>query len=310
VLALIGGGTTAAILLLAAKPQDTVTAYLEAVAGSRTDEALGYLAYPPSDRTFVNDAVLTASSQLGAITEITLADNGVSKQGDYASVTVSYTVGSTPVYQTFNLAKQEDKAWRITDNLPQVNLTDWMLYEVGMTINGVSVDDIEWYTDIPILPGTYRFAINHSLLKLADMKFTVGQSADTSSLPTSDMITLADTAAETLTTAAKAKLTTCLAAKEIDPAGCGFGGIILNDNGVIRTPDLSTIVYSLKSGNIDNPDWKLTLAALEVRASVSLEITISVTDTVGNKWVWKNPNYLNSMTVDISDPTSLTVTFK
>ena len=295
-----GGGT-----VNASSPEDAITGFLEAVAASDAEAALAYFTSPPTDLTFITNDVLARSAELGTITGITFPEGSVEMSpGDRAWVNkMTYKIGQNTITASYSLEKVGDK-WLIEDQPAGINLQYYATKNLGMTLNGVKIDDLNLSQRYPLLPGMYQFDVSHPLYKVSQGQFSVGSSANTSSLG-SRMVVLADDAPAKLEAAATAKLDSCLAAKEFTPTGCGFRIPSLPNQ---AQPDPSTITRTLTSGDFSGVPWSTKYdSPWVIRGYMSLRFESHVQDYNGNPY--SGTSSLSSIEIDAKNPEQLLVTF-
>lgn len=202
----------------AASPQAAVRGFLDAVGDGRADDALSFLRVQPTDRTLLTDDVLAEAAL--PITHVTTSLRGGAK--DQRAVDVSYLLDGqrvTDTYQTVRLGGR----WFVDEVLPAVPAFVDRPDFAPVTVDG-SVVQVpgNGQSGTQVLPGRYRFALDHPLLDVADAEFVV-PSLHAPAITTGPARTrLTDAGREQVAAAAAAALDSCLAATTLRT--CGFGG--------------------------------------------------------------------------------------
>ncbi|MCL2455100.1 MAG: hypothetical protein FWD18_07380 [Micrococcales bacterium] len=151
-----------------------VVGYLTAVAEAKADDALTYLAEPPSSTLFMTDEVLGASAKINPITDIRILS--ASGQGDKKSVEVRYRFGGERVEGYYHVSESSDGHWRLDTASTKFRGGGFvtipfsgggvMASGVPVRLNGVVVP-VE--TEIlELLPGTYVLEVDHPMLANPD----------------------------------------------------------------------------------------------------------------------------------------------
>jgi hypothetical protein len=294
------GHATTATAAADQAPETVVESFLEAVAASQADVALGLLNDPPADTTFLTDAVLTQSASLAALTNIQTSPAIVS--GKSASVSVTYRLGDTPVSDQYTLTLVGQQ-WLISTPLATQLLFFIDAGGAGLAINGVPLDGGGLLGQSSFLPGTYAFSVTNSYLTTST-RFVVGTMTDPPVLIDSP-VSLAADAGNRLSQAAQQKLEACLAAKEAQPAGCGFGTGQLRDG---ATPDWSTVTRTVTAGTVASAVWTLgTGNVTHVSADLDITLDVKLHSTAGSQY--GGDDHIWSATADISNPDAVVITF-
>jgi hypothetical protein len=310
VVVLLVGGTTTAVLLARggqkqSTPTNVLTAYLEAVAAGKAEEALNYFLNPPTDRSFLTDEVLAYSKQLAPITDISVEEGYSSDRSSTDWISFSYRIGTFVVTDSALMQKFDGK-WFIDDSLPTIDLEYRAEMGIGMTLNGVATDGIERsYRGSPVFPGTYEFKITHPMFEIQGIsQFKVGRWVEDSDLEW-DFVVLKESAVAKLDAAAKKALDACLALQTVESPQCGFDPIKLEGG---ATPDLTTVRHELTSGNLNDLSWRPDYSnLLSIKAYVFLRVTTTLNDTNGKSY--KSNEYVSGVQIDVSDAENLVVTF-
>ena len=195
----------------AAKPSDAVRGYLEAVAASDGEAAIGFLRTPPADTTFMTKPVLEASAKKAPLTAIDVPE----VTDEYVSrVTARYTLGKQPVVEEISVS-ETGGAWKITRGVNEFDLSYQRDETLPLLINGVAVEQDK----VTLLPGTYAFTTSSKWVSYGD-KATLtltGPSDYTSPRLTP---TLTKDAKAAFLKSTEAALDKCLDQRKLAPSGC------------------------------------------------------------------------------------------
>ena len=321
VLAVLGGGSGLAYWWFAGRddpskpvtagqaktPQAAVRGYLQALAAGNSSDALSFAASPPSDTTFLTDAMLTTSLASSPITNIVANKNdGSTKQS--ATVTASYQLGSQQVSATYNV-NLNGKYYFIDQVTANVDLSTAYMDNIGMELNGVSLDD-QTATTFPLFPGTYQLTIDNSMLVLTGGQFTI---TDPSSSPSffDTKVALASDAQGRMADAVKTKLEGCVAEKTMTTS-CGWGTpILITTDLEILTPITSSIKWFFFRGTSDFSattfQYDQQDNATEANASVNVTLERDL-DATNGKSYYSRVN-ITAVSVNFSNPDNLAVSF-
>ncbi len=163
-------------------PQQAAQAFLDAVAAGRADDALALVRLGPyygsedgPDLRLVTDEVLARAVRDAPITEITTDQRSVDPRYS-AVVSVTYRIGGRPVADTYAMVYVGGR-WLVDEELPMLPAFTNHPEGVVTTVNGVVVpsdpDDGRVRTDMPVLPGLYRFGVDNPLLGVDHADVTV-----------------------------------------------------------------------------------------------------------------------------------------
>jgi hypothetical protein len=133
----------------ASRPSDAVAGYLNALAAGDATAALSYAADPaPTGRLLTNE-VLAQSRDRAPLTgiEVPVVDDQNAK-----SVSARYTLGSSPVSESFDVVKVAD-SWKISRAVKDLDISFIVDGSVPVKINGVKVTE----ESVAVLPGSYAF---------------------------------------------------------------------------------------------------------------------------------------------------------
>jgi len=291
-----GSGTTSTSAPPATTPAAAVQGYLSALAAGDAAKALSYVSTKPTDTTFLTDAVLAAGNKIAPITNIQI---GAVAAGD---VQVTYSIGGQQVstdYQTTPYQKQ----YLLLAAVDTMDLSDIYQPGIGMTLNGVTLDGLS-LSQASLFPGSYQLATTNSLLAFTPSTFVI-QSPSDYNFPDIDT-ELAPTSQATLAAAAKAKLDGCLQEKALTNS-CGFGMNGIEGSG---TPDPSTVTWKINSGSdsFSTTQFQTQYASpTTVTGYNNIDLTETVKDTAGSTYTFDT--FVGEVTIDITDPNNLVVTF-
>jgi len=216
----------------ASSPEQAVQGFLDAVGGGRADDALSFLRLQPTDRTLLTSTVLTKAAL--PITQVTTHVRGGPK--GQRTVDVAYRIGGQRVTDTYQTVLLGDR-WYIDESLPTVpSFMDHPDF-APVTIDGIAVktggpgsvildqagNTLLGLSGTPLLPGRYRFALDHPLLAVDDAEFTV-PSLHAPAIMTGDgpHARLTDAGQKKIAAKAQEALDSCLAATTLYTCGFGF----------------------------------------------------------------------------------------
>jgi len=282
-------------------PESAVQDFLNALAKGDADTALTYAAAPPANPTYLTNAVLAASIAANPITNIVVTPDPVG-DSTQAHVGASYKIGSTPVTTSYDVKLYGDR-YLISNVTKQVNLASAFTANIGMALNGVSMDRSS-LSSVELFPGSYQLTTTNSLLELYPDQFIVSDATSPVSVATTAM--LSDTAPSVLADAAKSALNKCLTEKVL-VTSCNFGFAGLQGN---ATPNLSTISWKITSGSDDfsGVDFQQSPASpTTAGGNVTIKIRCNVRDTKGNQY--QASVTIGAVIVDFTDPNDIQVTF-
>ncbi len=194
------------------KASDAVAGFLSALAGGHAAEALSYSATQPGDAALVSDAVLAQSLKRAPLTAIDVpevADPAASE------VTARYTLGSTPVTETFAVTKVGDQ-WKVQQAYKELDLTLVRQPSVPMRINGVKVSG----SRVSVLPGSYAFTTGHAYLDYGNRSTLLVRSPTDSTDVFTVRAQLSSAGRKAAIAAAKKSYAKCLKATKLLPKNC------------------------------------------------------------------------------------------
>lgn len=284
----------------ALSPTEAVQEYLAAVASGDATTALLYSTTQPSENTFfTTDDFLKASMQANPITNIAVPD-GQSTTSP-AEIQATYTLNGEQVNAHFTVQKY-GRLWRLDIGFLPLNLTELTSKGIPLAVNDVPLDTA---TKIYLFPGVYTFSTLNPMLDVTQPNFTI----DYPENPTifREGFTLSTEGISRIQQAAAQQLTDCLATKELQPTGCGFGFLGTN----VGEVDPSTITWTLVE---DSPDITTIEPALDGNsitvASASIQITAKFEGlSVDKLHIYDDTSSFNTVRADFSDPNNIRVTF-
>ena len=295
ILALTGCAFTASSGQPTVSSADTLRGYFEALAASDAAGALKYAATPPSDTTFLTDAVLQASNAISPIGNIEAVANNTGN--GYAN----FTIGTQPATADVNLV-QVDGAWALPSVASSVNLSEVYLAGQGMTLDNVALDTLTSPAQVTLFPGTYQLAVGNPLLAVAPDQVVVTTPVEP--MRFNGKVVLAADAQPTLAAAAKSKLDACMAEKQL-MTSCGFGY-----SEVFDEDDQSTVVWTVTPGYDDDfttCQFGLRTGTLKAWCTKKLDLTVTWSTTDGQRWT--GGVTMGSVSLDVTDPANIAVTF-
>ena len=231
------GASTTAPPPASTKADESVKAYLEALAAGNAVVALSLAKDQPTDKSFLTDGVLAESNKRAPITEITVSP----PDSEYdSSIEASYKMGDQQVNETFTVQKQGDN-FLLYDVTQDVNLETIRSRTLPMQINGVGVTSDK----VDLFPGSYVFTSGSPYIAYGGGPMVITSPNDFgSAYDHRPAITAAGTKA--VVAAAKTKLAACAKQAKFKPSGCPFLNIREN-------PGQNITESSLKRRIVGNP---------------------------------------------------------
>ena len=231
------GASTTAPPPASTKADESVKAYLEALAAGNSAVALSLAKDQPTNKSFLTDAVLAESNKRAPITEITVSP----PDSEYdSSIEASYKMGGQQVNETFTVQKQGEN-FLLYDVTQDVNLETIRSRTLPMQINGVGVTSDK----VDLFPGSYVFTSGSPYIAYGGGPMVITSPNDfASAYDHRPAITAAGTKA--VVAAAKTKLAACAKQAKFKPSGCPFLNIREN-------PGQNITESSLKRRIVGNP---------------------------------------------------------
>jgi len=284
-------------------PDGAVQGYLEAVAAGNSAAALAFAVAPPTDTTFLTDAVLSASLAINPITNITVTPADMYSGMTTAYVAASYSIGTDIVDTQYSVVKNGND-WLLKNVTQQVMFTYSYVPDIGMAVNGVEIDPAS--TDnVDLFPGTYQYTSTNPLLTFSNPQFIVESPDGYNSVSTD--LALSKDAQPKLAAAAQKVFNACLKEQKLITS-CGFGFKGLAGG---AKANLSTLKWSVTSGTKDFTKLAFTYYgysdATSATASLNLKIGVTVKDTKGRSY--KDSVSIYQLKIDFTDPEKMVVTF-
>ena len=284
---------------VARTPVAAVQDYLEALSRGDATTALLYSAAQPSDGTFLTNAFLTTTMSASPLSDITVPDGQSAKSP--ATIQATYTLGGNTVNASFTVQKYGRK-WLLDGGFLTLNISSLTNKNVPLTMNGTAVDAST--TKVQLFPGVYSFTSANPMLDVTNGTFTIDYPE---SNPTFNQIGFALSADGTsrIQAAAQAKLTDCLAQKNLQPDGCGFGASSTQD------VDPATIAWSLNPATQDITTIQPQLDGSSLTSAVATtDITVSLAaNTPGQRSLLRATSTITGVRADFTDPDNIVVTF-
>ncbi|MBF4572201.1 hypothetical protein ITJ64_06695 [Herbiconiux sp. VKM Ac-1786] len=291
-----GGGETGTA-------SDTVEAFFTALSDADAETALGMISQAPDDDTLLTDEVLAASNELAPITGFAIVDD--TTENGYGDVTVSYSLGGTPVTAEYSVDDYDEDGWMITGGLSYLNVDRFD--GLGVTVNGQEVTGGE----LQVFPGTYELATTLPNFTLSGTT-TVAATEPFGSLDVSDIEPgLSEAALGQFRSLVQSAVDACIASTTL-AAGCGLDlpatlddGTQLTEGTISRSISADatvTIQNMVPTLSYDNP----TLAQGEYIGSVSTSGQCTQNGATGTCDVLFGPS-LGSPSIDMAaeNPTVL-----
>jgi hypothetical protein len=198
---------------VSATAADTVSAYLEALAGGDATTALSYGATAPVDPRLLTDEVLQASLANNPIGGVRVLETTGSNTA--ANVRALYRMGDRRVSASFDVLRLGGR-WLLASVSTKVHLGVGPL-TARLALNGAPLP-----TDTPeLFIGTYTLTATDQRLEVTGATFFV-ESFRTDAAIARLSVELSDQGIDAVRDAAVKKLRACLEEKELAPSGCGF----------------------------------------------------------------------------------------
>ena len=250
----------------AAKASDAVKSYLDALATGQADAALALSASTPADPTFLTDEVLAQSLKRAPLTDISVPD----VDDEYAyKVDATYQLGKQTVSDGIYVEKKGD-GWKVKAAYAEVDLQTVREKTLPLSINGVAVKA----NKVRLFPGSYEFSTGSKNITYGDEGgILLIETPDGYPEGLSDLrATLSSAGDKAFTSAVKASLKKCLAAKELAPKGCPNQ----TNNSNSYKIDKSTLKWKLRGSDpTDNLEPRLDYQN-PVIASASFSLSFEV----------------------------------
>jgi len=284
----------------AVSPTEAVQEYLTAVAAGDATTALLYSSTKPSENTFfTSDEFLASVMKDSPITDIHVPDGQPTTSP--VQIQATYALNGEQVEAHFTVQKY-GRLWRLDIGFLPLNLTELASRGVPLTVNGVSLDTLN---KIYLFPGVYTFATLDPMLDVTAPTFII----DYPENPTffREGFTLSQDGISAIQQAAAAHLTDCLALKELQPAGCGFGFAGTSTGEV----DPATITWKLAD---DAPDISAITPTLDGNSTTMAVASIQIDAafegiSIDKRHVYEGTSSFNTVRADFSNPDDILVTF-
>lgn len=229
-LALVGGGITAAVVLPSDDAGDSTRAmrapvepYFAALARGDAAAALRTASLAPDDTTYLTDEVLATQRATAKLTNVHIGQVRRIDAED-ATVTVSYTMGATPVQAVLPVDKGADGQWGVTNPTVRVNLGPSLVAVPQLTFFGRRLPPKT--ISVEIFPGPFEIGTSDPYVTVS---FHGGETykgdENAAFVPGRESVPAAQAdltrAARTQVLASiAARLTRCAASHDLAPAGC------------------------------------------------------------------------------------------
>ncbi len=253
-------------------PEETVSGYLNALAHSDSQQALGFAKLRPADQRMLTDEVLSTSNKSAPLRQVSVHTTELT---DYrAQVEATYLIGGQKVIQSFTVYAVGTE-WKLYDVARKVDLTQLKTGDLPLTLNGVAVPT----ENVELFPGRYQVATTDSRYQVTDDAFVVTSPGVAPELGTV-RLGLSASGIDEIISAANTRLHSCLAARELQPAGCGFGAVAPRGTKV----QLDTVRWKVRKGPSTLTLLRPTLDRSDPRlatADVAIQVAITAKDSKG-----------------------------
>jgi hypothetical protein len=291
-------------------PDQAVQGFLEALAAGDAVRALQYSATQPGDTTFLTNEAFQKAMGQATITDINVksASAGMIKCAELSDenclIEATYKIAGDEVQVLTTVGKYGD-IWKMNS---VTNTLDGTLYAeafegFSVTLNGMPFDTSKSYE---LLAGRYTFEVESEYFTPSDISFFLNWAGSTKDLPIPTMV-LNDAGRQAATEATQQKLSSCLAIKELAPAGCEFS--VTNTENIPL--DYSTIEWSAPTGwaDIQGASWSLVPGdRLLYEAILTTKIEFAGADVDGRGVHGPAALQIISAAADVSGDT-VTITF-
>jgi hypothetical protein len=224
------------------KADESVKAYLEALAAGDATAALSLAKDQPTDKSFLTDAVLAESNKRAPITEISVSP----PDSEYdSSIEASYRMGDQRVNETFTVQKQGE-SYLLSEVSQDVNLETIRSRTLPLQINGVGVTSDK----VNLFPGSYVFTSGSDYIAYGGGPMVINSPNDyANAYDHRPAITSNGTKA--VVAAAKAKLADCAKQARFKPSGCPFLNIRENSGQNITESSLRRRIVGNPFSNVE-----------------------------------------------------------
>ncbi|MEA5117646.1 MAG: hypothetical protein VB036_08505 [Propionicimonas sp.] len=248
-----------------------VTAYLDALAAGKAEDALRLGSVRPGNAELLTDQVLRASpASIGEVSVPATSNQPASQQ-----VTASYRIGAEQVTTSFPVFR-DGETWRLGQVVADADLRELDFAGLPITVNGFVVENPQ----VSLLPGQYRVGTTDPRYRVEHPDFLVRMPAVAPDLA-AVRLGLSDRATREIAETATARLDACLSTRDLAPAGCGFR--ITHPSGVKL--DERTLRWELRSGRESLTTLQPVLDQVgSATAPVSLKIHGEVRGKDGSLW--------------------------
>ena len=255
-------------------PEDAVSSYLNALAHSDAQQALSFAKLPPTDQRMLTDEVLAASNASAPLRRIEVRTTELT---DYrAQVEAGYALGEQQVTESFTVYAVGTE-WKLYDVTRKVELGRLGTGDLPLRVNGVTItaDSVE------LFPGRYEVSAADERYRLTNAGFVIGSPAVGPDLGAAK-VELSGAGVKQIVAAATRGLNRCLAVRELQPAGCGFGAVVPKGT-VVRS---DTVRWKVTKGRETLTTLRPVLDANNPRlatAAVQIRVTGTAKDTKGGE---------------------------
>ncbi|MFT4218385.1 MAG: hypothetical protein QM619_14550 [Micropruina sp.] len=275
------------------RASDAVATYLRALSAGDAAAALNMSATPPTDSTFLTNAVLakTTAGKIANISVPEVADQNAS------TVSASYTLDGTPISTTFPVFWSGGRFW-LLNTTASVDISDLWEPWAPVSLAGVATKN----SDLTLFPGVYSVASANKNFSYGSTKIVVGDLTEQKAA--TSKISISAAGKKAVLAAAKEKYSWCLNQKALIPSGCGFYVSVPRGTKVRK----DTIRWTTRSGG------KVGSAKLKLISNGSIEGTMPATvhfygrDAKRSGWYWYKDVKLKGFDAKLSG-SKITVSF-
>ncbi|SDE10307.1 hypothetical protein [Auraticoccus monumenti] len=193
-------------------PEQAVQGYLDALAGGRAEEALGYLYERPEDDDLLTDEVLAEAAEIAPITAITVTPPASPDAGE---VTATYQVGEEQARYDFTVVGDEDRGFTIISGVVRASMS--RVEGLDVLVNGVAPADP---TSFSLFPGGYEVTTTQEYFTIEGGERVVTDPRSTESYFDVEPV-LDKEGTKLFTTMVTEAADTCLSSNKLK-AGCGL----------------------------------------------------------------------------------------
>ena len=253
-----------------------VQAFLQALADSDAEKALGYAKEKPTENTqLLTREVLAEANKRAAITvgplEPAAVTEGAQGEWDTGTVQAKYRIGDKDQTVEFPVSRV-GQDWKLDKPTAKVDLG---LDGPERVVNGAKVPPGSY----EMFPGTYSVTSANPLIGFSGGDFTLADPGDPNVDWTADAV-LTEEGKKQSSDATRAAIDACMRKRELNPPDCPFIGGRVEPNVQL---DNSTIRWLLKNDPMAGVNWRFSDSTMSAAASVPVASELQASLTVGGR---------------------------